>query len=86
MAPEALLRKSYEYCVRSDILAVMENTVLSDRQCRAALTSPDLLGEIYTLFNRIQTGYVSDLKWCIEHAVNVHAVSEGEDADERNKS
>lgn len=66
LPPEEILQHSYEYTVRQDILTALEYTELQAEQCVALLKSPDLIGDIYNDFNKIETGYMSILRDCIE--------------------
>lgn len=56
--PEKILRHTYEYTVKEDILCSMEFNNLSDRQCRALLKSPCPLEDVFKDFEKRETGYM----------------------------
>lgn len=76
--PKEILCHSYEYVVREDIVFALEYTDLSDEQCKALLKSPDPLQEIYDVFDRMETDYMSTLEWCCEHAADLRIRKEKE--------
>ena len=45
-SPEEILRHTYEYTVRNDILCSLENNVLTDEQASALLKSPSPLDDV----------------------------------------
>ena len=62
MTPEAMLEHSYEYTVREDLLAVMENKALCPEQAAALLESGVTFADLYKDFMKIETGYMDILR------------------------
>ena len=70
LEPKEMLHHAYEYVIREDIVYVMEYTELSDEQCRALLNAPNIIREVYQIFDHMETDYMSTLEWCMEHAAD----------------
>ena len=68
--PEEILNHAYEYTVRQDIVLAMEYHDLSDDQCRALLSSPAPLDEIYHNFEQIEGDHMDVIRGCIETWAN----------------
>ena len=68
--PEEILNHAYEYTVRQDIVLAMEYHDLSDDQCRALLSSPAPLDEIYHDFEQIEGDHMDVIRGCIETRAN----------------
>lgn len=64
--PEEILKYSYRYAVREDILMLAEDLELSNAQISALLASPTPLADIYKAFGNIETGYMDILRGCTE--------------------
>ena len=69
-SPEEILKHAYEYTVREDILLAMEYNDLTDEQCKAALHCPDLLSDIFSAFEKLETDHMTDVFGCIENRAN----------------
>ena len=70
--PEEILKHSYEYIVREDILLSLEYNDLTDAQAEALLKSPCPLGDIFKEFEQRETDYmdtVFDTMVCRANAV-----------------
>lgn len=70
--PEEILKHSYEYIVREDILLSLEYNDLTDAQAEALLKSPGPLGDIFKEFEQRETDYmdtVFDTVVCRANAV-----------------
>ena len=57
---------AYEYTVRQDILFAMEYMELHPERCEALLKSKDIIGDVLSDFNKIETGYMDIIRDCIE--------------------
>ena len=68
--PEEILNHAYEYTVRQDIVLAMEYHDLGDDQCRALLSSPAPLDEIYHDFEQIEGDHMDVIRGCIETRAN----------------
>ena len=64
--PEEILRHSYEYTVREDILMSMEELTLSEAETRALLLSPSPMAILYDKFSDLETGYMDTIRDSIE--------------------
>ena len=64
--PEEILRHSYEYTVREDILMSMEELTLSEAEARALLLSPSPMAILYDKFSDLETGYMDTIRDSIE--------------------
>ena len=64
--PEEILRHTYEYTVRKDIMVALENNNLSDEQASALLKSESPLADVYKEFCKIETGYMDTLRDTLE--------------------
>ena len=70
--PEEILKHSYEYVVREDILLSLEYHDLTNAQAEALLKSPGPLGDIFKEFEQRETDYmdtVFDTVVCRANAV-----------------
>lgn len=64
--PEEILKHTYEYTVREDIVMCMEELALSEGRARALLSSPSPLGDVYSEFEQRETNYMDILRNSIE--------------------
>ena len=82
--PEDILRLAYEYSVREDIVASMEEIELSPRQVKSLLSSQTPLREIYQKFESLETDHM-DMIWLAitGHANALGGQSRGETHDNR---
>ena len=69
-SPEEVLRHSYEYTVREDIVMMMENAEFSPQQAAALLWKGTTLSDIYKDFTKIETGYMDILRDTVENRAN----------------
>ena len=67
---DEILRHTYEYTVREDILMTLEVNDLSDKQCRALLKSPCPLGDVFKDFEKRETGYMDEIRDTLESRAN----------------
>ena len=65
--PEEILKHTYEYTVREDILMGMEELELSDAQAQALLESSSPLSDVYSHFEKLETGYMDVIRGSIEN-------------------
>lgn len=61
-SPEEILKHTYEYTVREDILLSLEYHDLTDAQANALLESPDTMSDLFKNFESMETGYM-DTVW-----------------------
>ena len=64
--PEEILRHSYEYTIREDIVMMMEDAELSPQQAAALLWKGTTLGDIYRDFTKLETGDMDMLRETVE--------------------
>lgn len=64
--PEEILKHTYEYTVREDIVMAMEELDLSSGQAAALLASPSPLDDIFKEFQNLETDYMDTIRTCIE--------------------
>ena len=60
--PEEILKHTYEYTVREDILLSLEYHDLTDAQTNALMKSPNPLGDVFHEFEQTETSYM-DIPW-----------------------
>lgn len=65
--PEEILHHTYEYTVREDIVMAMEELELTDAQAEALLESPSPLEDVYRYFEKLETGYMDEVRDSIEN-------------------
>ncbi len=71
--PEEILRHSYEYTVREDILCAMEYHDLPDTLAKALCRSASPLGDVFRAWERKETGYMDDLWQTVEEWAGTEA-------------
>lgn len=64
--PEEILNHTYEYTMREDIIACMEELDLTDAQAAALLASTSPMQDIYKEFNKRDASYMEDIRDSIE--------------------
>lgn len=64
--PEEILRHTYEYTVREDIVMTMEYLDLEGGQAAALLSSSSPLGDLYQDFGKLETDHMDTIRGCIE--------------------
>ena len=65
--PAEVLNHAYEYTVREDIVMAMEQLELTDAQAQALLDSPTPLADVYSHFEKLETGYMDVIRDSIEN-------------------
>lgn len=60
--PDEILNHAYEYSVREDVLASLEDIALDGRDARALLNSPSPLADIYKDWQKRDPTYMEDLR------------------------
>lgn len=65
--PEEILKHTYEYTVREDILMAMEELDLPQSRAAALLASPSPLADVYKEFSDRETSYMDVVRDSIEH-------------------
>ena len=78
--PEEILRHTYEYTVREDILMAMEELNLPRRQAEALLSSPAPLADVYEHFADMETDYMDMIRSSIENRAKDALAAEQEAA------
>ena len=63
---EEILRHTYEFTVRTDILLALENENLESAQAAALLKSETPLADVYKDFCKLETGYMDTLRSTME--------------------
>lgn len=64
--PDEILKHTYEYTMRQDILISLEYHDLSDRQARALLKSPTPLADIFAKWENKETDHMDDIWSTVE--------------------
>lgn len=67
-SPEEILRHTFEYSVRQDIVLLMDNAQLSNKDLRTLLSSPTPLADVFDAFNGMDTGIVDTIQACMEES------------------
>lgn len=66
-SPTEVLKHAYEYTVREDIVMAMEELELTDAQAQTLLDSPTPLADVYSYFEKLETGYMNVIRDSIEN-------------------
>lgn len=69
-SPAEILKHTYEYTMRENILMSVECDDLSDKQCRALLKSPCPLGDVFKNFEKRETDHMDNIRDTIECRAN----------------
>lgn len=64
--PEEILRHTYEYTVREDILMSLEYNDLSNAQCQALLKSSSPLDDVFHHFEKQESDYMDHIWECLQ--------------------
>ena len=70
LPPQEILDRAYEFVVREDILLSMEYNDLSDRQCKALLSSEASLSELFGAWERHEGCHMVEIRDVIESHAN----------------
>lgn len=81
MSPEEVLTHAYEYAMREDILAEMEELDLPADQAAALLALPYPLADVYREWGKVETHHMEDIRDVIENWAD--SVLESQRADTR---
>lgn len=76
--PSEILKHAYEYTVREDIVLSLENRDLSEAQCKALLSSPSPLADVFREFEKRETDYMDTVWDALESRANTLAKLEQE--------
>ena len=76
--PEEILKHTYEYTVRADILMAMENAELTDAQTDMLLKSEAPLADVFKDFCKREPGYMDIVSDCISERANAEIQKEQE--------
>lgn len=76
--PEEILKHTYEYTVREDILLSLEYHDLTDEQASALMKSPSPLGDVFKEFESRETGYMDVVFDSMESRANAVIAAEAE--------
>lgn len=58
-----IFNHAFEYTVKQDILYAMENSTMTDEECRALLSAESPLSDIYGHYCKLETGYMDDIRY-----------------------
>lgn len=64
--PDEILKHTYEYTVRQDIVCAVENMELAPKKAKALLKSSDPLAEVYKDFAKLETDYMEIIRETVE--------------------
>lgn len=65
-SPEEILKHTYEYTMREDIVFCAEGLELTEAQMSALLSSPSPMGDIYKEYDKRDSSYMEDIRDSIE--------------------
>lgn len=69
-SPEEILKNTYEYTVREDILLSLEYHDLTNEQAQALLESPDTMSELFKAYDNRASDYMETIIDAIESRAN----------------
>lgn len=76
--PEEILKHTYEYTVREDVLLSLEYHDLTDAQAEALLKSPSPLGDVFQEFEQRETDYMDNVFDSMVYRANMVIEAEAE--------
>lgn len=79
--PEEILKHTYEYTVREDILLSLEYHELPDAQAKALLRSPSPLADVFKDWEDKETGYMDDVWQTVEDRAKQEAEKQARKQD-----
>ena len=79
LPPEEILKQTYSYTVRQDILLAWQDCPLTVSQIKALLRSPTPLVDIEMEFNKRETDYMETLADCITERAKIMESKKRED-------
>lgn len=79
--PEEILKHTYEYTVREDILLSLEYHDLPDAQAKAFLRSPSPLADVFKDWEKKETGYMDDVWQTVEDRARQEAEKQARKQD-----
>ena len=65
-SPKEILDHTFEYSTREDIVLLLDNATLSNRELEALLSSPTPLADVYKVFSNMDTGLMDTIQSCLE--------------------
>ncbi len=68
--PAEILDHTFEYTAKSDIVLLMDNADLSNKQIKVLLSSPAPLEDAYKAFRDMDTGLMDAIQSCLEDRAN----------------
>jgi len=68
--PAEILDHTFEYTTKSDIVLLMDNADLSNKQMKVLLSSPTPLEDVYKAFRDMDTGLMDTIQSCLEDRAN----------------
>ena len=71
--PAEILKHTYEYTVREDILLALEYHDLPDARAKALLASPSPLADVFADWESEDTGYMDDIWQTVEERAKTEA-------------
>lgn len=69
---ENMLNHAYEYSIKQDILCAMEYYDVSEDDCISLLRSHSPLNDIYEQYNKLETGYMDDIRYSIDRVSRIN--------------
>ena len=72
---EEIIKHTYEYTMREDIVLSLEYNDLTDKQCKALLKSPCPLEDVFKDWENRETNHMEDIRETIENRAN-HVIRE----------
>ena len=79
--PEEILKHTFEFTVRADILAAVESNHLDDARAEALLQSSSPLEDVYKDFCKIETGYMDTIRETMENRADTEIQKRQEQRD-----
>ena len=64
--PDEILKHSYEYTIREDILYALEETDISAGRAKALLKSPTPLADVYRVHEKCESAHMDEIRGAVE--------------------
>lgn len=71
LPPEQILEKAYEYAMREDILALMEDPeLLTEQRCKALLKSSTPIADVFRHYEKLDCTFIETMRSAFENCAD----------------
>lgn len=76
-----ILHHAWEYIVRADIMYALEEMELPAVYCKKLLESPTPLADVYRVYDKMETGYMDEIRESINYCAQRKLMDEKAEKD-----